>query len=163
MDSGIWHSRNDTTLNSFEVIVVGFTEVSLNSTLLAGTTGYMALGSLPERARWTPHGCCQHLRAAFQWKPSSFNLALISRSGGTLNSSHTHLPTTCARLQISGTSVFIRSSSASVLVSLASFAFMVTLSVPSTRCTGLLLVWLLSLEARTAFIFQQEQSRLMAD
>ena len=36
---------------------------------------------------------------------------------------------------------------------LASFAFTVTLFLPSTRSNGLLLVWLLSLEARTALCF----------
>src|ERR1039457_713892 len=70
-----------------------------------------------------------------------------------VNSSHTHLPTTCAWLQISGMSVFNRSRSASVFNLLPSFAFMVTLFLPSTRYNGLLLVWLLSLEARTALCF----------
>src|ERR1017187_10277121 len=49
-----------------------------------------------------------------------------------LNSSQTHLPTTCAWLQISGMSVFNRSRSASVFDLLASFAFTVTLFLPST-------------------------------
>src|ERR1035437_9332526 len=70
-----------------------------------------------------------------------------------VNSSQTHLPTTCAWLQISGISVFNRSRSARVFNLLASSAFMVTLFLPSTCTNRLLLVWLLSLEARTALCF----------
>src|SRR6185369_4537241 len=91
--------------------------------------------------RGAPHGCCQHLRARFQWKPNSLSLARICCMGGTLNSSQTHRPTTWAWSQISGISVFSRSSKAIVSVMLAVFADMVTLFPPSTRANGMLLVF----------------------
>src|SRR5690349_19315935 len=72
-----------------------------------------------------------------------------------LNSSQTHLPTTSAWPQISGISFFMRSSRARVFLIFALSSFTVTLSLPSTRLCGLLLVWLLSLEARTALLQQE--------
>src|SRR5882724_837734 len=54
---------------------------------------------------------------------------------------------------LSGFSLFDWSRRASVFAMLELPAFMVTLFPPSTRLHGLLLVWLLSLEARTALCF----------
>jgi hypothetical protein len=85
------------------------------------------------------------LRWPFQWNPSFFKLARISRTGGTLNSSQTHLPTTWASPQISGISVFNVSSRASVL--LAVLADMVSPFLASARACGLLLLVVLSPEA----------------
>ena len=106
--------------------------------------------------RAPPHGCCQHFRPAFQWKPSSLSLSRIGLTGTALNSNQTHLPTTWACSNNSGISRPSHSSKSRVGNELASDAFTVTLLLPSTGLHRLLLVWLLSLEARTARRFGRE-------
>src|SRR6267378_2115616 len=127
-------------LYSFEMRSGGVDVASFKCIEVAGTTGYTSRGSRPDRPLLIPHGCCQHFRPPFQWKPSFFSLVLTSCIGGMLNSSQTHLPTTWAWSHNSGTWAFMRSRSARVFAMLASFVFTITFFPPSACANRLLLV-----------------------
>jgi hypothetical protein len=97
------------------------------------------------------------LRPVFQWKAEFLELVPDLFDRGDIESSQTHFPTTWACSNISGISRPSRSSKSRVGNELASDEFTVTLLLPSTCFSRLLLVWLRSLEARTALHLVSER------